>query len=326
MMRDTFSERDQMRRGVVLGILVMAGALSMTVAAFQQQPDQPSVDAIQVDKIKDNLYVLKGGGGNTAVFITATGVVVVDTKNPGWGQPIIDKIKTLTDKPVTTIINTHTHGDHVSGNVEFPATVDVIVQENTKKYMEQSNAVYGLQSTPPENIFTKNGGRGLPRRTFKDTWTIGSGKEAIDLRYFGPAHTGGDAFVIFRDYRVMHVGDTMPTRDFPIMDKNNGGTGIGYAATIAKAAKVKNVDTIINGHNATTTTPADLKLYSKFLADFVKFVQKAKKAGKTVDDVVSTWKTPAKYAGYAEPTTDAQRTARANRIKADAQVIWDETK
>ena len=208
-----------MRRGLVLGILVMAGALSMTVAAFQQQPPQPSADAIEVDKIKDNLYVLKGGGGNTAVFITAKGVVVVDTKNPGWGQPIIDKIKTLTDKPVTTIINTHTHGDHVSGNVEFPPTVDVIVQENTKKYMEQANPVYSLQTTPPDNIFTKNGGRGLPKRTFKDTWTIGSGKEQIDLRYFGPAHTGGDAFVIFRDYRVMHVGDTMPTRDFPIMAK-----------------------------------------------------------------------------------------------------------
>ena len=110
------------------------------------------------------------------------------------------------------------------------------------------------------------------------------------------------------------------------MDKNNGGSGISYSATLAKAAAVKDVDTLINGHNETTTTPADLKLYSEFLADFVKFVQDAKKAGKTVDDVVSTWKTPAKYAGYAEPTTEAQRTARANRIKADAQVIWDETK
>ncbi len=315
-----------MRRGLVLGILVMAGALSMTVAAFQQQPPPPSADAIEVDRIKDNLYVLKGGGGNTAVFVTSKGVVVVDTKNPGWGQPIIDKIKSLTDKPVTTIINTHTHGDHVSGNVEFAPTVDVIVQENTKKYMEQANAVYGLQNTPPENIFTKNGGRGLPTRTFKNKWTIGSGKEQIDLRYFGPAHTGGDAFVIFRDYRVMHVGDTMPTRDFPIMDKNNGGSGVRYSATIAKAASVKNVDTIINGHNATTTTPGDLKLYSEFLADFAKFVQDAKKAGRTVDDVVCTWKTPAKYAGYAEPTTDEQRAARANRIKADAQVIWDESK
>jgi len=60
------------------------------------------------------------GGGNTAAFVTATGVVIVDTKLPGWGRPIIDKVKELTNKPITTIINTHTHYDHVSGNVEFP--------------------------------------------------------------------------------------------------------------------------------------------------------------------------------------------------------------
>jgi cyclase len=322
-----------MKRYVVLGTLVAAWALSISLAAFQQ-PAQPAEKVIEVDKIKDNLYVLKGGGGNTAVFITAKGVVVVDTKNPGWGQPILDKIKTLTDKPVTTIINTHTHGDHVSGNVEFPPTVDVITHENTKKYMERMDPVYGLQTAPqpgqqtapPENIFKKNDGRGLPKRTFTNTWTMGSGKDQIDLRYFGPAHTGGDAFVIFPALRVMHVGDTMPTRDFPIMDKNNGGSGVSYSLTLAKAAAVENVDTIINGHNPTTTTPADLKLYSEFIADFVKFVQDAKKSGKTIDDVVNTWKTPAKYTGYAEPTTDDQRTARVNRIKADAQVIWDETK
>ncbi len=314
-----------MKRCVVLGVLLLVGGLSITVAALQQ-PAQPVEKVIEVDKVKDNLFVLKGGGGNTAVFITAKGVVVVDTKNPGWGQPILDKIKTLTDKPVTTIINTHTHGDHVSGNVEFPATVDVITQENTKVYMEQGNPLYGSQTPPQENIFKKNEGRGLPRRTFKETWTIGSGKDQIDLRYFGPAHTGGDAFVIFREYRVMHVGDTMPTRDLPIMDKNNGGTGVGYAATLAKAAAVKNVDTIINGHNPTTTTPADLRRYSEFIADFVKFVQDAKKAGQTVDDVVNTWKTPAKYTGYTEPATDDARKARAGRIKADAEVIWAETK
>ena len=120
--------------------------------------------------------------------------------------------------------------------------------------MEQTNPVYGLQTTQPENIFKKNEGRGLPKRTFKDTWTMGSGADQIDLRYFGPAHTGGDAFVIFRPHRVMHVGDTMPTRDLPIMDKNNGGSGLSYSATLAKAAAVKNVETIINGHNPTTTT------------------------------------------------------------------------
>jgi glyoxylase-like metal-dependent hydrolase (beta-lactamase superfamily II) len=273
---------------------------------------------IEVDKLKDNLFVLRGGGGNTAAFVTANGVVVVDTKNPGWGQPLIDKIKTLTDKPVTTIINTHTHFDHVSGNVEFPATVDVITHENTKAYMEKPNPVYGLQTAPPENIFTKNGGRGLPKRTFKDTLTIGRGADEVQLRYFGRAHTGGDAFVIFSAHRVMHVGDTFPNRDLPIMDKNSGGSGVDYARTMASAAAAKNVDTIINGHNAATTTPADVRLYSEFIADFVKFVQDARKSGKTVDDVVSSWQVPAKYSGYAKPNPD--------RVRADAQVIWDETK
>ena len=93
--------------------------------------------------------MLKGGGGNTAVFVGADGVVVVDTKLPGWGQPILDKIKELTPKPVTTIINTHTHGDHVSGNVEFPATVDIVVQENTKTNMEKMMSPPGMSPPAP---------------------------------------------------------------------------------------------------------------------------------------------------------------------------------
>ena len=108
-----------MKRHIVLGKLVMVGMLTMAVGAAQQPAPVPSADNITVEKVKDNLFVLRGGGGNTAVFVTATGVTLVDTKNPGWGQPLLDKVKTLTDKPVTTVINTHTHYDHVSGNVEL---------------------------------------------------------------------------------------------------------------------------------------------------------------------------------------------------------------
>src|SRR5437016_10503344 len=164
-----------MKRSVVLGMLVALGAL----AAVKAQP--PAVDpnapkVIEVEKVKDNLYVLRSaatsppGGGNTAVFATANGVVVVDAKNPGWGQPILDKIKELTPKPITTLINTHTHGDHVSGNVEFPATVEVITQENTKTNMEKMD------------IFKQNNNRGMAKRTFKDKMTIGKGADEIDLR------------------------------------------------------------------------------------------------------------------------------------------------
>src|SRR5205814_9231826 len=131
---------------------------------------------VEVDKVKDNLYVLKGGGGNTAVFISANGVVVVDAKNPGWGKPVLDKIKELTPKPITTLINTHTHADHVSGNVEFPATVDIVAHENTKPNMEQMKQYTG-SATPAVNVFKDSAGTGLPKQTFKDKLTLGSGND-----------------------------------------------------------------------------------------------------------------------------------------------------
>ena len=307
-----------MGRGVVLGLLVAVGGVS--AAAFQQPAAAPQEKVVTVEKVKDNLFVMRGGGGNSAVFITATGVVVVDTKNPGWGQPLLDMIKTVTDKPVTMIINTHTHGDHVSGNVEFPVNVDIVTHETTKSNMEAMRPVTGLQSGPQPNIFKENNGKGLPKRTFKDTMTIGKGAEQIDLHYFGRAHTGGDAYVVFPALRVMHVGDTFPNKALPIMDANNGGSGVDYAGTLTKAAGVKGVDTIINGHMPTQTTPAELTEYAAFVREFVTAVQTAKKEGKTPEDVAKSWSTPAKFAGNGYGPADAKR------VMADAQVIWNEIK
>ena len=81
------------------------------------------------------------------------------------------------------------------------------------------------------DVFKDNPGKGMPKRTFKDKMTIGSGADQIDLYYFGPAHTGGDAFVVFPAHRIMHVGDTFPNKGLPIMDQNNGGFGLEYANT-----------------------------------------------------------------------------------------------
>ncbi|MGH9385868.1 MAG: MBL fold metallo-hydrolase [Vicinamibacterales bacterium] len=302
----------------VLGTLVMVGALTMAaVAAQQPAPPAPSADNITVEKVKDNLFVLRGGGGNTAVFVTAKGVTLVDSKNPGWGQPLLDKVKTLTDKPVTTVINTHTHYDHVSGNVEMPSVVEIVTQENTAKLLTQMNPVTGLGPTP--NVFKDNPGKGMPKRTFKDKMTIGSGADQIDLYFFGPAHTGGDAFVAFPAHRIMHVGDTFPNKGLPIMDKNNGGAGVEYPNTLMKAVNgVRNIDSLINGHTPAQTTPADMKEYADFVREFVTTVQAAKKSGKTVDDVVKTWATPAQYQGYPAANVD--------RVRADATVVWNETK
>jgi cyclase len=305
------------RRASVLALVIVAGGLSIALAAYQQDPSAPKV--VEVEKLKDNLFVLKGGGGNTAVFVQSNGVTVVDTKNPGWGQPILDKIKELTNKPVTTIINTHTHGDHVSGNVEFPATVDVVTHENTKANMDKMAAVTGLPApNPPRNIFTENQGKGLPKRTFKDRLTLGNGADQIDLYYFGRAHTNGDAWVVFPSLRVMHAGDVFSAKALPIMDANNGGSGLEYSETLRKAhAGVKNVDTIITGHS-TQMTMDDLRQYSEFLQDFANAVRAGKKAGQTVDQIAESWKLPEKYVGYTAP--------QPQRVKADVQVVFDEAK
>ena len=280
-----------MKRAAVLTALIAVGALSLAVSAYQQQPQGPK--NIEVDKVKDNLYVLKGGGGNTAVFVTSSGVVVVDAKNPGWGQPILDKIKTLTDKPVTTLINTHTHGDHVSGNVEFPATVDIIVQENTKANMEKMD------------IFKQNNGKGMPKRTFKDKMTVGKGNDQVDLYYFGRGHTNGDAFIVFPSLRAMHAGDIFAGKNLPLIDTNNGGSAIEIGQSLQKAHdNIKNVDTIITGHSQTTMTWQDLQDYAIFNKGFVTWVQDQKKAGKSADEVAG--------AGYKVPDALASKGFTAN--------------
>jgi glyoxylase-like metal-dependent hydrolase (beta-lactamase superfamily II) len=313
-----------MRRVLVLALLIGVGSLSLAVSAFQQAParggqQQPAPRVVEVEKLRDNLFMLKGGGGNTAVFVGTSGVVVVDTKNPGWGQPILDKIKELTNKPITTVINTHTHGDHVSGNVEFPATVEVIVQENTKKNMENMAPATGIaQQGPPTNIFKTNNGKGMPKRTFKDKMSIGSGADKIDLYYFGRGHTNGDAWVVFPAIRLMHAGDIFSGKNIPLLDANNGGSGVMIGGTLAKAAStIKNVDTIITGHS-TTMTMKDLREYADFNREFFMAVQEAKKAGKSVDDVANSWKIPEKYVGYAAP--------QPARLKSNVQVIFDELK
>ncbi len=222
-----------------------AGALSLTAAAYQQPPPgggrggQQGPPVVEVEKLKDNLFVLRGegGGGNTAVFVMANGVAVVDTKNPGWGQPILAKIKELTPKPVTMIVNTHTHGDHVSGNVEFPATVDVVVHENTAANMKKMTGRGSTPEKPVPSIFEQNKGRGLPKRTFKDRMTIGSGADQIDLHYFGRGHTNGDAWVLFPALRVVHAGDIFSGKNLPLLDANNGGSGVEIGNTPGEGAQ-----------------------------------------------------------------------------------------
>ena len=285
-----------MKRIALLGGLIVVGGLSLMAAGFQapqgrgdgrgrgRGPQGPPV--LQIEKIKDNLYEITGpGAGNTAAFVTGNGVVLVDTKLPGSGQAILDKIKTVTDKPVVEIINTHSHPDHTGSNEYWHPQIAIVAHENTKANMEKMDNFKGDKAAY------------LPKTTFTDQLIIGSGKEEIDLYYFGRAHTNGDAWVVFKDLRVMHSGDAFAGMGAPLIDANNGGSAVGYGKTLEKAFKeIKNVDSIITGHASKLMTLADLKTFAEYNEDFVEWVKNEIKAGKTSDQATMEYKVPDRFA------------------------------
>jgi len=262
-------------------------------------------------KLKDNLYVLTSStpgnpatfsGGNVAVFITDEGVTLVDDKLAGWGQAVLDKVKSVTSKPVTRIINTHTHGDHTGNNNFFGANVEIVAQENTKTNMMKMDA------------FKDENAKYLPGKTYKDKMTLGSGKDRIDLYYFGPAHTSGDTFVVFPALRVLHTGDAFAWKDGPLCDRSNGGTCVEFPRTLQKMmAAIKNVDIVIPGHSP-MMTPKDVEGYQKFTADLLSYSIDQMRAGKSVADAAAGFKVD-KYPGY-----------KNERVQGSIQAVYDELK
>ena len=293
-----------MKRGYVLGAILAAGMLPVALVEMgAQQPTgqapaqqgrggAPAAGVEPITKVANNLYQVPGAGGTTAVFVTEKGVVLVDTKLANNGQAILDQVKTVSDKPITHIINTHTHGDHNGSNQFFPATVEIVAHENTSANMQKMPVFQEAASK-----------HGLPDRSYKDRLTLLSGNDAIDLYYFGPAHTNGDTFVVFRTAGVMHSGDAFANKGQPLIDRNNGGSGVSYPDTIAKAAStIKNVKTIIPGHapKGAQMTWQDLVDFGEFNRLMLTHAREALQKGQTPEQAMTEFraKLPEKFKEY----------------------------
>ncbi len=268
-------------------ITVLAALIAIGFAVAIGRPVAQG-NVAEIEHVKDNLYVITGGGGNTAALITGEGVVVVDTKNPGWGGAILDKIRTVTDEPVTMIINTHTHGDHVGSNIDFAQPVEVVAHANTRTNMERMPA---FQSA--------SGQQYLPGQTYEDRLTLLDGDNQIDLYHFGAGHTSGDSIVVFPALGVAHTGDLFAWKGVPYIDVDNGGSGVQYPKTVLAAADgIQGVDTVIPGHSPVTGW-ADFREFGEFNRDFLAAVEAGRAAGKSAAETAASLDLPERYANYA---------------------------
>jgi cyclase len=270
-----------MRRARVLTAIVVVACAVAGVAAQRGGGVPPTG---KIEKIKDNLYKIPGAGSNTTVFLTAEGVVLVDTKlatsmvdgkPQNNGEAIMNQVKMVTDKPVTMIINTHVHPDHNGSNSYFKTarpTVEVVTHENTRKWVDAN---------------PKADPAWQPTQTFGDKKTIGKGKDQIDLYYFGPGHTDGDAFIVFKELRAMCIGDLMAWNMAPLIDRATNGSVIALPDTLEKAVKgIKNVDMVIEGHGNVNTWNG-FKAYTEFSRALLDVAKASLKKGETPEQALA---------------------------------------
>jgi cyclase len=260
---------------------------------------------MEVQKLLPNLFLLTGGNANTLVFVRSRDVVVIDTKGPRpwWGRAIADQVKGLTPLPITTIINTSVSGDSVGGNPYFADNgAEIIAHEYAAVDMRKMTS-----------MFTRPTGGGLPTRTFKDRLTIGTGPDAIELYYFGPAHTRSDIFVLIPALRVLDTGTAFGGDYLPALDRADGGNGVEYPNTLTKALPLtRNIDRIVTGRNG-LADPKDLAAYRDFMRDFLENATRSKAAGLTAEAAAKGWALPKRYAGF---------TAQPNLVLGDMEWIY----
>ncbi|MFC4256543.1 MBL fold metallo-hydrolase [Altererythrobacter xixiisoli] len=209
-----------------------AGAPARPAAAAPRgSPLPPPTPA---EHITGNVYKIFGGGGNTLVIVQDAGVVLVDTKMPDNGQAILDEVRKITDKPITTIINTHSHPDHIGSTdfirAQFP-NVRVISSEATKTE---------ITANPQHNPAV------VPNETYTGRMTIGEGADRIELYSFGRSHTAGDTFVVVPSARLLFMGDVMAWNMAPFLP---AGGAMEIADVVEQlVATVKDVDIVVEGH------------------------------------------------------------------------------
>jgi glyoxylase-like metal-dependent hydrolase (beta-lactamase superfamily II) len=263
--------------------------------------DSAAVSPIATHKLRNNISVLEGSGGNIAVLTGSDGKVLIDA-GIGVSRPQMSKaLDDLGADPVTQLVNTHWHFDHADGNEWLHAAgAKIIAQANTRKHLSEVQRVEDWDY----NFLPLSSG-GIPIEVFANEHNLRLNGSSIGLKYYGPAHTDCDISVTFAEANVVHVGDTFWNGIYPFIDYSTGGSIDGMiSASNANLAATTNETIIIPGHGQPVSNKAELQEFRDMLVAIRDNVAKLKTQGRSRDETVAAKPTAAFDAQWGQFVID----------------------
>jgi len=241
--------------------------------------------------------MLVGQGGNIGVSVGDDGVFIIDDQFEQLTPKILEAIRTLSDKPLQFLVNTHYHGDHTGGNENMAKQgIKIIAHENVRKRL--------VDGEKPKDA--------LPIITFNDRVNVHMNGEDVNVHHVEHAHTDGDAMLFFSKSNVLHTGDTYFHKRYPYIDVKSGGSIDGYIKAIKKGLTLINDDTkIIPGHGP-VSNKEEYQSFLTMLETLRKNVQAEIENGKTEDEVAANAAITKEYddLGYAWNFINSERIRR----------------
>ena len=258
-----------MIRGILAGtVVLLLIAVGASIFIYVQ------IRTLEIDQLTPDVWVIYGLGGNVGVLRTDSGTVVVDTMmTPFQGRRIRERAEALAGAPIHTLINTHYHSDHTHGNPAFSGVETIVATDQTLDYLR----AFDSDSWASD-------GMGLPNYTFETDRILRIGGKTLYLFHPGPGHTGGDLVVLFVDDRVLHAGDLMFHRRFPVVDLRGGGSLQEWSSAVERLLRL-DFDRVIPGHGSIARR-AELERFGDFISELWGVGRSAAAAGWSLDQTL----------------------------------------
>lgn len=248
-----------MKKSFIVIFLLLTGFLSIAQDRFTNVE-------IKTHVVTKNIYMLEGAGGNILIQVDASQVVMIDSQFAPLSDKIKEAIKTITDKPITFLINTHHHGDHTGGNQNFNTEETTIIAAK--------NVIKRLKEEKKEKGF-------LPERVIEETFELVLENNNNIIIHVHNAHTDGDSFIYLTESNVVHMGDVFFNGRYPYVDLKSGGSISGYIAAQKQILRTINEETkIVPGHGALASYE-DLSSYIPMLEDLKIQIKRAINNGRS---------------------------------------------